>query len=268
MRLEKILLLIISAIMLNAFVCNKAEESSNDVEYFDCNRYSYFDNKEPIQYSKKDSIEFVHFFLENRINDSLEMTKNYFSLAEAYLPRFIELKDKSIFLKYKSNDRLNQYSRYLSNAKVLQAVYADAIFKGKVLAKKMLKDENKCFYFKTLLAIQVEKIYNSYFPLKKNDIIVIARTQGYSGGCTPGEDILSIDSHTKYYEAGDEGIFPITRSRYDMQIFLKRKFMPGIYQDEYCPNVFVAYDNFEFINPNDKTVRKSLIELFNQNIFK
>ena len=195
------------------------------------------------------------------IKDTIRLKDNFWR-AQQLFPRIWGEIDTTIFDKYFTNKQ-TEYGN-LNWGQIIGAVGADAIVRGEVIQVQRIKDTTKCYFYKTLLAVRVDEVLHAYFSLKKGDIVLISRITGYTGGCTPGRDLVSVVSHYKEYEQDSEGLFALSRIWYDKHFLLCKKNGLKGYDDEYCPNMFRLFDGFTQVDYNDKKTPKDIKSLFNK----
>jgi hypothetical protein len=245
---------------LSASTCRK--ETTPIENYFECDAYDYFKQTEPYIYTPSDSIKLVNYLLRTKQfqNDTARM-KYLFDYLSAYIPtRIFGTIDTALFDTYFLPH--TGYKNFDFN-NTISLIDADAVFVGEVVEVNKIKDTTKCLFFKTQYSIKVLDVLHSYFPLKKNDRILAGDIMGYTGGCTPGEDLIEVFTDFPEYHKGDKAIFLPSSAAYNM-LFVRKVKYGNDYEDEYCPHFFRLFDNFATADCTDKKLLNDIKSLFNQ----
>ncbi len=227
---------------------NHPEEAIN---YFDCERYNYFPDKECPTLTKEDTVA-VKKYLYKIVGDST------FNIA--YIPRvkpsmkiyidtaWFDSAQLGLMKGYKS--LLEEYLVYLPNVQTVVI--------GTVITKNLAFDTTKCFHFKVSYAVRVDEVLFSTFKVNKGNILIVnSPYRGYMGGCRPDSPYNKVYvTHTKHYQQDEQNIFVLGRNSYQLyfmrRVHGKRKGHPYyMTDDKYCPDAFtnsIGGDDFDIKN--------------------
>lgn len=255
-----LLSILLPLILLSASTCRK--ETTPIKSYFECDAYDYFKQTEPYIYTPSDSLKLVKYLLQSKEfqYDTARIKYLFDGLSIYITTRMFGNIDTNLFdayylphIGYKNFD----YNRTVS------LILADAVFVGEVVEVNKIKDTTKCLFFKTQYSIKVLDVLHSYFPLKKNDRILAGDIMGYTGGCTPGQDLIEVFTDFPEYHKGDKAIFLPSNAFYN-HFFVRKAKYGNDYEDEYCPQYFRLADTFFKTDCTDKKILNDIKSLFNQ----
>lgn len=251
-------------------------DTLDTTDYFNCDLYNYFsDTTLPLNFlTTKDSLELKRY--SKKYHEIANNYGGYFAAYKQFLIPFIDGTYDTIWAE-RTCDTSFKY-KSLSNNLINTVITTDAVFKGKVIAKRYPRDTTKCLHFKTEYIIEVEDVIHSYFILNKGDKILAKDSdEGYQGGCSrsaynpltgkweSGKDFLQVASETTRHTIGQEGVFSINRNYYQVFSLTSKNYLRD---DVYCPQAFSQsiIDNYPYgdILPENKIID---LKDFFQNVF-
>jgi hypothetical protein len=235
-------------------------------DYFDCNAYNYYPQNTPYpSYTLQDSIAVAQYMLRQGA-DSAYIANPSFSETQ-YLSRVWGECDTVLYDKLFRHYNVKAY-RSLSRDEQFQLAVSNAVVTGTVVAVTELVDADRCFLFKTLMAVKIDEVVHTFGNLKlhKNDVVLIGGLDGLAGGCNPNYDpekeTRQITIPYRHFKNGDYDLFLLSRNAYRLFFFAK----DSEYDDVYCPNMFRLTDDFESsLNKNIKESVADIKRFFKEN---
>ena len=244
------LVLVFCSLLLLLFgaSCRKETKTTmptNDKDYFDCSSYNYYPQNTPYPtYTPQDSIAARNYMLRQGAGTAF-VNSPLFNVKLFFFRIWGEC-DTVLHDKIYLNDNRKAY-RSLSKEEQLQIVCSDAIITGTVVGVKELVDADRCFAYKTLIAVKIEEVVHVFgkLILHKNDVVLISSFDGLSGGCSPNYDpekeTRQITMPYRHFKKGDYDLFLLSRHAYRDMFLMKN----DEYNDIYCPNMFRITDYTE-----------------------
>lgn len=243
-------LLLIPLFLINIFdfLCSKKNhnvtQQTKAKDYFGCDYYNYFPDEGYPRISKKDSVDLIKYAIQkNLIKDAIRDKDTVMCLLAHKLPFIKGIFDTSWYEKVViAGNYDKKFAGGLKDYQLEDIIRSEATIIGKVIDKKYLYDTTKCFKFKVIYIIRVEEVLHSYFPLKKDDLVMVYDILGPAGGCSPNlpEAYLSASHMYAEYRKDALDIFLLWRWNY-YRAFICFDLWTGDgipYQDNYCRNAF------------------------------
>lgn len=201
-----------AALLLSGGQCKK--EDAEKPPYFDCDYYHYLPNDGFPVLTPEDSAATAEFLVQSGIYNKYQLEQDRDnSHIFYYLPIIKNEVDTALFNSFLFGLKNREKSIYgcLNWGKLTSMMLSNAIIIGKVVDVLYLNDTSKCFYYKSMIVLQAEKILHTKIPLQKGDFILCASIDGFEGGCVPGgENVFSFFTHTKIFKKGEKDLFFVT----------------------------------------------------------
>ena len=204
---------LIGTIILGLFIsCGDCNSQQNNLSYFDCNYYHYFQDTAYPKLSKQDTLNLIksairYGYIEQAIKGRDTLVRNTFHL----LPIIQNKIDTGWYSFLHSEDRDKFSFRSLNHTDIYPPIKYDATIIGKVIDKIQPIDSSKCLRYKTQYVIEVIDIIHSYFPLKEGDLVLVMDVMGYECGSSIGNEVFGDYDHIREYVIGGEkSVFSLT----------------------------------------------------------